>query len=142
MTKQEVFDAISKHPAFYLATVEKDQPRVRAMFLYRADEEGIIFHTATAKDVYHQICDNNKVELCFNCDGTQIRVSGELDLIDDNEFKDEIVNHPSRGFLKAWKENGVFEDFYQAIAVFKLRNGVAVPWSMNSNFAPKVSVNL
>jgi len=47
MTKQEVFEAISKSPAFYLATLDGDQPRVRGMMLYKADENGIIFHTGT-----------------------------------------------------------------------------------------------
>lgn len=142
MTKYEIFEAITQSPAFYLATVEEDQPRVRAMLLYRADEEGILFHTAVKKDVYHQICNNNKVELCFSCNGTQIRISGSLELIDDNSLKDEIVQHPSRGFLKAWKENGAFDDFYKAIAVFRLKNGVAFPWTMDKNFSPKEFVQL
>lgn len=142
MTKNEVFEAITQNPVFYIATVEDDQPRVRAMFLYRADEAGIIFHTATAKDVYKQICKNNKAELCFSCDGTQIRISGELELIDDNNFKDEIVEHPSRAFLKAWKEKGAFKNFYEAIAVFRLKNGTACPWTMDKNFAPKEKVQL
>lgn len=35
------------------------------MFLYRADENGIIFHTASTKDVYAQIKRNPKAEMCF-----------------------------------------------------------------------------
>lgn len=142
MTKNEIFEAIAKNPVFYLATVEGNQPRVRAMLLYRADEEGILFHTAVKKDVYKQMCINNKVELCFSCNGTQIRISGELEQIDDNKLKDEIVEHPSRGFLKAWKENGAFENFYEDIAVFRLKNGMVFPWTMDKNFAPKEIVQL
>lgn len=142
MTKNEIFEAINNNPVFYLATVEGNQPRVRGMLLYRADESGIIFHTATIKDVYKQISENNKAELCFSCNGVQIRVSGELELIDDNKLKDEISEHPSRKFLKAWKENGVFEDFYKALAVFKLQNGTAVTWTMDKNFAPKEKIQL
>ncbi|MGI6086065.1 MAG: pyridoxamine 5'-phosphate oxidase family protein [Acetivibrionales bacterium] len=142
MTKNEVFEAITKNPVFYLATVEDDQPRVRAMLLYRADESGIIFHTATAKDVYKQICKNNKAELCFSCNGTQIRISGALELIDDKSFKDEIVEHPTRAFLKAWKEQGAFKNFYEDIAVFRLEYGTACIWTMDKNFAPKEKVQL
>jgi pyridoxamine 5'-phosphate oxidase len=142
MTKYELFEAISKNPVFHLATVEGDQPRVRAMFLYRADEDGILFHAGAWKDVYRQICENHKAELCFSCSGTQIRISGELEIIDDNGLKDEIVEHPSRGFLKAWKENGLFKDFYNEIAVLRLRNGIATIWSMDKNFAPKEKVQL
>jgi uncharacterized pyridoxamine 5'-phosphate oxidase family protein len=142
MTKNEIFEAITKNPVFYLATVEDTQPRVRAMLLYRADEEGILFHTAVKKDVYKQMCINNKVELCFSCNGTQIRISGELEQLDDNTLKDEIVEHPTRGFLKAWKENGAFKNFYEDIAVFRLKNGVAFPWTTDKNFAPKEFVQL
>lgn len=142
MTKNEIFEAISKNPVFYLATVEGDQPRVRGMLLYRADEEGIIFHTAVEKEVYRQICSNSKAELCFSCNGTQIRISGELEKLDDPVLKDEIADHPTRGFLKAWKEKGIFENFYDAIAVFRLRHGVAVTWTMETNFAPKEKINL
>jgi len=142
MTKQEIFSAISSNPAFYLATAEGNQPHVRCMFLYRADEEGILFHTATTKSVYHQIIGNNKVELCFSCGGCQIRICGMLEIIDDDDFKDEIAEHPSRKFMKAWKENGVFEDFYKAIAVFRLKNGVAETWSMETNFAAHEKIQL
>ncbi len=116
--------------------MEEDHPRVRAMFMYRTDEEGILFHTAVAKGVYKHICNNNKVELCFSCNGTQIRITRALEQIDDNNLKDEIVEHPSRAFLKAWKEQGVFEDFYKAIAVFRLKNGTAIPWTTEKNFSP------
>lgn len=142
MTKTEIYEAITKNPVFYLATVENDQPHVRAMFLYRADESGIIFHTYTKKDVYKQICNNNKVELCFSCGNTQIRISGKLEKIDDNKLKDEIVEHPTRAFLKAWKEKGVFKNFYSDIAVFSLKNGEAFPWTMDKNFEPKEKVLL
>jgi pyridoxamine 5'-phosphate oxidase len=142
MTKKEVFEAITNNPVFHLATVEGDQPRVRAMLLYKADEEGIMFHTAVMKDVRRQISKNNKVELCFNSNGTQIRITGELELIDSNAVKDEIAEHPTRKFLKAWKENGVFEDFYKGIAVYVLKNGTAVTWTMDKNFAPKDEIKL
>lgn len=94
------------------------------------------------KDVYNQISVNNKVELCFNCNGLQIRITGELELIEDNNLKDEISEHPTRKFLKAWKENGIFENFYDAIAVFKLKNGTAVTWTMDQNFASKEKIQL
>lgn len=142
MTKNEVFEAINQNPVFYLATAEGNKPKVRAMFLYSADESGIIFHTWTGKEVYKQICMNNNAELCFSCNGTQIRISGELELIDDNNFKDEIVEHPTRAFLKAWKEQGIFENFYEAIAVFRLKGKVATLWTMEKNFAPKEKVQL
>lgn len=144
MKKQDLFAFMNSNPAFHLATVEDEQPRVRGMLLYRADENGIIFHSGTMKDVYKQILKNPKVELCFNDykKGVQLRVSGSLEIIDDKDLKDEITAHPTRLFLRAWKEDGSMQDFYNDLAVFRLRNGTANTWTMDRNFAPKENIIL
>lgn len=144
MTRQEIFDLMNGNPAFFLATMEGNQPRVRGMLLYKADESGIVFHTGTMKDVFKQIMKNSRVELCFNNfkKGIQVRVSGEIELVDDNNLKDEISEHPTRQFLKPWKESGDLQDFYNTFAVFRLRNGLANTWTIDRNFAPKDEIKL
>lgn len=144
MNKQDLFALMNHNPAFHLATVENDQPRVRGMLLYRADENGIIFHTARSKDVYQQISQNPKVELCFNdfSQQVQLRVSGTLEIVADRDLHDEIMNHPSRGFLRAWQESGELKDIYNSLVVFRLKNGLAYTWSIDKNFAPKEYINL
>ncbi|MDP4145869.1 MAG: pyridoxamine 5'-phosphate oxidase family protein [Bacillota bacterium] len=142
MTREEIFELMGKNPAFFLATVEGDQPRVRGMLLYRADEEGIVFHTAASKDLYSQVLKNPKAELCFNGGGTQIRVTGELEIVEDNNLKDEICEHPTRKFLKPWREGGELKDFYENFVVFRLRKGTAVTWTIEKNFAPKEPIQL
>lgn len=112
------------------------------MLLYKADENGIIFHTGIMKDVYGQVVNNPKVELCFNGNGTQVRVSGELEIVDDNNLKDEISEHPTRKFLKPWKESGELNDFYKTFVVFRLKNGTATTWTIEKNFAPKELIKL
>lgn len=138
MTKEEIFQLMNENPAFHLATMDGDQPRVRGMLLFRADENGIIFHTASSKDVYKQIKKNPKVELCFRGKGTQVRVSGKLELVNDDKLRDEIFNHPSRKFLQAWKTQGIEE----MLQIFRLKNGTAVEWTMATNFADKEPINL
>lgn len=139
MNKKEIFNLMNENPAFHLATVEGDQPRVRGMLLFKADENGIIFHTASTKDVFNQIIQNPKAELCFNNKiGNQIRVTGVLELVEDDKLNEEIYNHPSRQFLRAWKEAGI-EDL---LKVFRMKNGVAVEWTMQSNFDEKELVEL
>lgn len=138
MTKQELFTMMNQNPAFHLATTEGDQPHVRGMLLYRADENGIIFHTASSKDLYGQIKSNPKAELCFQANGTQIRVMGQLEELADPALKEEIMNHPTRKFLQAWKELGVDH----LLTVFCLKNGRATTWTMDSNFDEKVWINL
>lgn len=127
-----------KNPVFHLATVEGDQPRVRGMLLFRADEKGIIFHTASSKDVYSQLKQNPKAELCFNSPERQVRVTGELVEVIDEQLKEEIFNHPSRKFLQAWKENGV----EGMLRIFRMEKGSAVEWTMATNFSPKDAIEL
>ena len=138
MTPNEVFELISKHPVFHLATAEGDQPRVRGMLLFRADENGIVFHTASTKDVYHQIMANPKAEMCFSCGDTQIRITGVLELNEDPALREEIFSHPSRKFLQAWKEHGI-EGLLQ---VFVMKQCTAVTWTMATNFEPKKPIVL
>lgn len=138
MNEKEMYALMNANPGFYLATVEGDQPRVRGMFLFRADENGIIFHTASTKDVYSQIKKNPKVEMCFFGEGTQIRVTGVLEQVIDDELKEEIFNHPSRKFLQAWKEKGIDH----LLQIFRMKNCEAVTWTMETNFAKKEPILL
>jgi len=144
MEKQEIFNLMNNNPVFYLATMEDSQPRVRGMLLYKVDEDGIIFHTGTMKDLYQQISACPKVEMCFNDfkAGVQVRVRGTLEEIKENKVKDEISEHPSRNFLKAWKESGPLQDFYSTFAVFCLKDGIANTWTMVDNFKPKADIYL
>jgi len=138
MTKSEIFELMNGNPVFYLATIDGDQPRVRGMLLYRADENGIIFHTGAMKDLYAQIMKNPKAELCFFGKGVQVRVSGILEKTDDKQLREEIYDHPTRKFLQAWKENGIDG----MLQVFILRNGTAVTWTMETNFDTKNPIQL
>ena len=144
MTKEQIFAFLSSNLGFNLATVENGEPRVRGMMLYKADETGITFHTGVFKDVYRQIIANPSVQMCFrNPEGnTQIRVRGVLEEVTDIGFKDEIAEHPTRGFVKAWKEGGMYEDFYRDFKVFRLKNGIANVWTYDTNFAPKEDIQL
>jgi hypothetical protein len=65
-----------------------------------------------------------------------------LELVEDNDFKDEICAHPTRAFLKPWKESGPLRNFYETFKVYRLKNGEAVWWNMQRNFAPKEIVVL
>jgi uncharacterized pyridoxamine 5'-phosphate oxidase family protein len=144
MNKQEIFELINKNPVFFLATLDGNQPRVRGMLIYTADQSGIVFHTAVMRDVYKQVIENPQAELCFNDlnKGIQIRVSGELEIVDDNNLKDEIAAHPSRTFLKPWKESISVADFHASFAVLRLKNGTATIWTFANNLEPKAEVKL
>ncbi len=138
MNREEIFDFLNHNPVFYLATVEGIQPRVRAMLLYRADADGIVFHMGTHKEMHGQIQANPAVELCFyNAgEGIQIRVSGKAFLDEDNQLKKEMVE--KHDFLKPLIAKGG----YEALAVYRIKEGVASLWSMADISAPKRFVQL
>ena len=138
MTSKEILKLVNENPAFHLATVDGDQPRVRGMLLFRADENGFIFHTASTKDVFRQMKENPKAEMCFSCGGTQIRVTGVMEQVFDEELRSEIFAHPSRKFLQAWVANGIDN----LLQVFIMKDCSAVTWTMETNFAEKEPVLL
>lgn len=140
MNKTEVFEFLTANPMFHLATVEGNKPHVRGMLLYRADENGIIFHTGKTKDLHRQLNENSNVEICFNNgnfkDLVQVRISGAAELIEDIELKKEIVQ--KREFLKPFVEQAG----YDPLAVYRIKNGTATVWTMKTNLTPKVFVRL
>jgi pyridoxamine 5'-phosphate oxidase len=138
MTKTEILALINANPACHLATVEGNTPRVRGILLYRADEDGLVFHTGNMKDLYRQLTRNPRVELCFNDfqKGIQVRVSGSVELMEDMALKKEIA--AKRDFLKPWVEQWGWD----MLVVYRLRNGKATTWTMPTNFDPKTYVEL
>jgi pyridoxamine 5'-phosphate oxidase len=140
MNKTEIIDFLNANPVFHLATVEGTRPHVRGMLLYRADEQGIIFHTGKMKDLHRQLIANPNVEICFNNgkfdDLIQIRIGGSVELVEDLELKKEIVQ--KREFLKPWVEQAG----YEPLAVYRMKKGIAVVWTMKTNLAPKEFVEL
>ncbi|MCJ7426269.1 MAG: pyridoxamine 5'-phosphate oxidase family protein [Dehalococcoidales bacterium] len=137
MNKKEILEFLNANPVCYLATVEGNKPRVRAMGMVSADEDGIIIQTGTYKDMYKQMSANPNVELLFyNAkDGIQIRVSGAVEPVEDKKVKEAIV--VQRQFLKPIVE----KEGYGAIAVYRLK-GKAYVWSFATNLEPKKYVQL
>ena len=130
MNREQILQFLNEHQACHLATMEGGQPRVRGMLMYRADESGILFHTAPFKSLAKQVRDNKMVEICFNSPDTQIRVAGIAEIVDDPELKKEIVD--ARPFMKPWVE----EKGLGTIQVFRVTHCQANVWTMSTNFEP------
>ena len=123
-------------PVCYLATLDGDQPRVRALGFWFSDKTGFYFQTGSVKDLYHQLKENNKVEACFwqrneESTGIMMRVSGEVEFIDIPELKRKVLE--DRPFLK---EFGLTVDHPELI-IFRIARGKVYFWTMETNFEPK-----
>jgi pyridoxamine 5'-phosphate oxidase len=138
MTKTEIIQFLNANPACHLATADGNQPRVRGMLIYRADEQGILLHTGTTKDLCKQMLANPRVELCFNNmkDGVQVRVTGKAELVEDQKLKEEIV--ANRPFMKPWIE----QRGYKFLAVFRVKDAAATVWTMATNLELRVAIQL
>jgi len=119
----------------YLATLDNDQPRVRAMQFWFADQTGFYFQTGTIKDLYKQVKTNPKVEVCFykpgQMIGTMLRIAGKIEFVDDNQLKEKVM--AERPFLK---EMGLTSESPNLI-IFRITHGEAHFWTMETNLKPK-----
>ena len=111
----------------YLATCDGEQPRVRAMGMWFADETGFYFQTQSVKALYKQIERNPKVEIYFHSkdSGKVMRVSGEAKIITDNAIRTRCIEE--RPFVKNF---GITEPDNPLLSIFHLYTGEAYFWTM------------
>lgn len=135
MEFKDCIDFANGTPVCYLATADGDQPRVRALGFWFADETGFYFQIGAVKDMYGQMQANRKVEVCFwqpdEQTGTMMRVAGEVEFVDDIELKKKVLE--DRPFLK---EFGMTFD-HPGLIIFRIAKGEAYFWTMATNFQPK-----
>jgi len=118
----------------YIATMDGDQPRVRAFAMWFADETGFYFHTGQTKAVWSQLQANPKVEVCHYASSptpgrsTMMRVAGTVESLDDIELKRRLFEE--RPFLK---EIGTGRPEDPLVQVFRIASGEARFWTMGDN---------
>jgi uncharacterized pyridoxamine 5'-phosphate oxidase family protein len=134
-TFQDCIKFANENPICYLATTEGDQPRVRALGFWFADETGFYFQTASIKEIPSQLKNNSKAEACFyhqeTSTGTMLRVAGETEFIDDITLKEKAMN--DRPFLKHFGLTAQSPD----LILFRIPRGEAHFWTMENNLNPK-----
>jgi uncharacterized pyridoxamine 5'-phosphate oxidase family protein len=132
MDRAAIIEFINANLACHLATIDGTVPKVRGIMPYRADDQGILFHTGTFKDLYRQLIANPAVELCFANPKTftQLRVSGRVVLVEDQNLKEEVVQ--ARPFLKDIMK----DDDFAGLAVFRVVDLKTTVWSMKNNLQP------
>ena len=113
--------------ACYLATVEGDQPRVRALGMWFADETGFYFQAQSVKAMIKQLEKNAKVEVYYcTKDFSQVmRVSGKVKFVDDPALRARCIEE--RPFVKNF---GITAPDNPLLCVFHLYTGEAYFWTM------------
>ena len=135
MNIQDCIKFTNENPVCYLATVDNDQPRVRALGFWFADETGFYFQTSTIKEIPKQLKKNPKTEVCFykheGMIGTMLRISGEVEFVNDIKLREKAMN--DRPFLKSF---GITVDS-PTLVLFRISHGQAHFWTMENNLKPK-----
>lgn len=135
MNLQDCINFTNENPFCYLATVENDQPRVRALGFWFSDETGFYFQTSTVKEFPHQLKKNPKTEVCFykheGMIGTMLRISGEVEFIDDLKLREKVFI--DRPFLKSF----AMTTNSPKLVLFRISHGQAHFWTMENNLKPK-----
>jgi pyridoxamine 5'-phosphate oxidase len=135
MKVNDVYEFANINPLCYLATVEGDQPRVRAFVLWYAGDKGFYFSTTGDKQVTKQIMANPKVEVCFYAtqSGAMMRATGKAVILDDMELKNRLLK--DLPYLKTTVKGPDDPD----LVVFRVENGEARFWTIGDNRKESVS---
>ena len=126
---EEVQKFLKECGVYYLATVDKDLPKVRPFGTAEIYDNHLYIQTGKKKDVYKQIEANNKVEICAFKDGKWIRVSGKL-------IPDERVEAKKDMLDKNPTLRGMYDENDDNTIVLYFESGTAVISSFTE--APKV----
>ena len=117
---EKVYRFLDEAHTYYLATIEGDQPRVRAFGTSLLCNGKLYIQTGKVKPVSKQIAANPKVEVCAFKDSKWLRVAGELVNDDDKAVKEAMLEKmPSlKGMYSADDDNMQMLYFKNADATF------------------------
>lgn len=94
MTKDEVFDLINDAGFGFLATTEGNQPRVRPMMPYLADDGELLLAAISGVRTIEQIRKNPMVEICYvDRKMSYCRIAGKASLSNDAAKKELVWNN-------------------------------------------------
>ena len=101
---QEVQAFLKECKAFFIATVDGDQPRVRPFGVSEIINGRLYIMTGKVKDVFKQMAANGKFEICaLKPSGTEwLRLSGTLVNDESLAVKEEFLNR-NRGLKSMYK---------------------------------------
>jgi pyridoxamine 5'-phosphate oxidase len=119
MELQDCIQFANANPVCYVATMDGDQPRVRAVLMMSADESGFYYELLSMKQVSRQLKTNPKTEVCYYNnppslgEARQMRITGVAELLNDpglikkaaeeRSFLEPILGQPLEPVLEIWR---------------------------------------
>ncbi len=121
----------NNHKLCYVATVEGNKPHVRIHAMWFADKDGFYFSTLKTKEVYRELTENPRIEVCFYAPpehpygqdgskdmGVMMRASGRITFLDDEHLKERLLN-----------DRPVLRPNAEKQAIFRLEDGEVWFWT-------------
>jgi len=137
MTFQECIDFMKRNPNGFLATASGDNPHVRPMTVWLADETGIYFYTSRIKSLVSQLEKNPNIEIAFHQPAKPpdidaiLRISGRIEFVEDMAIRTRLYEAFS------WlKEIGTGRPDSPTIVVFRIPQGQFNYWTWENNVNP------
>jgi len=130
MSIQDCIQFANEHPVCYLATIDGDQPRVRALLMVMADEKGFGFCTLTPKKMSRQLHKNPKTEVCFYNNAPDLIQSKMMRITGKAEFTDEKALFNKALETRKALSDVIGQPIEPFIEVFRIRTGEAHFWTL------------
>jgi len=126
MTYNKIIEFITQNPVCTIATVDREQPHVRA-FLTNIIDNKIYFTTSLDKQVGQQISKNQKSELCYLSPdfSLMLRITTTVDILDDKMIKQHLID------TKPYLQHFNVDD--PTFILFTLSQSKARFWSLEDN---------
>ena len=124
---EEILKFLQEAGTFYLATVEKDQPRVRPMGFVMIFDGKLSFSTNNKKEMFKQMKANPKIEICAcTPDRKWLRISGSIVFNPNRAAKEKALETMPNLKNMYSPDDGIFEIFHfeSANAVFSDMKGL------------------
>ncbi len=127
MSYKDVLAFVKENPVCFLATLDGEQPRVRAFLSVLFDDDRIYFTTGATKNVFEQLSRNPRIELCY-CSrdfSKMMRITGEIEIVDDRAKKQRLIDE--RDYLRNFNADD------PQFILLRLSHGKARFWTMTNN---------
>jgi len=132
----------NQNPACWLATSVNEQPHVRGLLMWFADQTGFYFHTGTVKPLSDQLQRNPRVEVAFynpgmgKGDGRMMRVSGAVERVHNAALEARLIEE------RVWLKDMVAAQKAGTLFLFRIPHGEIHDWTMATNLHEREQIPL
>ena len=140
--RNKVLVFANSNPVSHLATLDGDQPRVRGMLLWFADETGYYYHTGSTKKLASQLINGAKAEIAFFRPTQEpgkseaLRATGKIEILNDKELEKRLFQE------RPWiLENRKAVPDAEVI-IFRICKGESYIWDMTMNLREHTAIRV